>query len=119
MLNLRGIYLVDPAEDPGETSTYPGVSDVHFASVVGNLGAPLDINAFVSQPSTQDSEDSEDSALVQVSSNPLLVGLTPKAPDQIEMRSTEVGGFLAVVSYALHKLIHTLVLLHPVSSDRD
>jgi len=83
MLNLRGIYLAEAPEDTDSSSVYP-MSDVHFATFVGNLGAPLDTPAFISNQNT-----SEGSESVEVSSNPLLVGLSPRIPDQIEMRNTD------------------------------
>ncbi|TCD61745.1 hypothetical protein EIP91_007994 [Steccherinum ochraceum] len=89
MLNLRGIYLAEAPDEPDGSTSYPW-SDVHFATAIGNLGAPLDTYAFIPAPRDEntknDSEDSESS--MEVSSNPLMAGLSPRIPDQIEMQNT-------------------------------
>ncbi|KAH8082846.1 hypothetical protein BXZ70DRAFT_1012254 [Cristinia sonorae] len=89
MLNLRGIYLSD-TEDT-EITTRP-MSDVNFAAtIVGNMGAPLEPLTFISHARTTTQDESEDSDLVEVSRNPIMVGLSPNEADQIEMQDAVLG----------------------------
>ncbi|THH26320.1 hypothetical protein EUX98_g7864 [Antrodiella citrinella] len=84
MLNLRGIYVAQSPDD--DINTAPSfISDIHFATIIGNLGAPLDTPAFISNQDT----NSDDSDTVEISSNPLIIGLSPKPPDHIELRNTD------------------------------
>lgn len=94
MLNLRGIYLPDDQDDTEASSTLM-ISDVHFATIVGNLGAPLNTHGLDSIfqatfTSIGGDFDADDLERVEVSSNPLRVGLTPQSPDRTEHTAIRV-----------------------------
>ncbi len=98
MLNLRGVYISDPGYSqavslgPGSTQ----ISNLHFASnVVGNLGAPLDTitTSTATRTTTMTETDAsteyysreDDDETVDVSSDPLGIGLVDRLPDMVEM----------------------------------
>lgn len=122
MLNLRGIYLVENAE---EESVYPAVSEVHFATVVGNLGAPLDTSIFDTRPLTIDTDgDTAESSSIELSSNPMLVGLRSRPPaldqDHIEMQDAD-GKFVRHQFFAAlaDKLISVPPAYKQITSDQN
>ncbi|KAI0667272.1 hypothetical protein C8Q78DRAFT_1082392 [Trametes maxima] len=92
MLNLRGIYLADSADETTFTSGdthFPrsgNLSMLHFSSVVGNMGAPLETSSprhttFVSSiGSTVTAEDDT----LETSSDPLFAGL--RRPNHVELQ---------------------------------
>lgn len=101
MLNLRGVYLSSSiggeSEDTttyhfGTGSTARGMSTLHFtSSIVGNLGAP--VQTFGSSAGTRstavddgDAVDDTEGEKVEVSSDPLFVGL--RRPECMELPET-------------------------------
>jgi len=87
ILSLRGVYVQDHDEIGISTTINQEVSDVRFqvaSRIVGNLGAPLDIASSSSSYSYYDYDDDEQDGMVEISKNPLMVGLTPKNESDIE-----------------------------------
>lgn len=96
MLNLRGVYFTT---ESGEDSQYRSLSDPHFASnLVGNLGAPLDIELTPSAILTRGTSDydadvdyMDDSPEVglEMSADPLSAGIGERV--NVEMRGPTEG----------------------------
>lgn len=87
MLNLRGMHFTHSLDDT-DTSSRP-ISDIRFATIVGDLATPLNTTGFMSQSHHDDADNSEP---VEISSNRPLAGLSPETPDQIEIQNSDVGG---------------------------
>lgn len=89
MLSLRGIYFADT--QGSDNTSQPTVSDIRFATVVGNLAAPLQEHK--SRPAAtavQDAMEGDDVGRVEISSNPLGIDLLPQIPGRWTAQDTGV-----------------------------
>ncbi|CDO71086.1 hypothetical protein BN946_scf184844.g90 [Trametes cinnabarina] len=98
MLNLRGVYLADSTRNPANTDEF-GINTptndggtIHFASIVGNLGAPVNTfgvatDSYPVSNNNMSTDDMEDDS-VEMSANPLSYGLYHKQPDSMELPET-------------------------------